>query len=173
MNNLVLIVLKNDDLIVSNYNYNASMIANYNSDYLYAVDGDTNLFKEMNPTARDYYDADWEQNAFPLAPGDTPLEKYLNGINNMYDPNSPNWTAILPAIASNKQLFTKLMSTRNYNAFSTLQTVINFRDMDLFMYLTKAVIEGITDPLTEQEISDLNGILIANNFPSLAELISA
>lgn len=150
-----------------------SMIANYNGDCLYAVNGDANLFKQLNPTARGYYEADWEQNAFPNAPGDNPLEKYLNGINNMYVPNSPNWTAILPAIASNKQLFTKLMSTRNYNAFSTLQTVINFRDMDLFMYLTKAVIEGITDPLTEQEISDLNGILIANNFPSLAELTSA
>lgn len=144
-----------------------------NGDWLYLVQGDVAKFKSENPDFLDYYDGNWYQNVYPDAPGDTPLEKYLNAISGITMENPPNWTRLLPAIASNKQLFTKLMSTRNYNAFSTLQTVINFRDMDLFKYLTKAVIEGITEPLTEQEISSLNGILISNNFPSLAELTSA
>lgn len=143
------------------------MIANYNGDYLYAVDGNANLVQEMNPTARDYYEADWEQNAFPLAPGDTPLEKYLNGINNMYAPNSPNWTAILPAIAQNENLFNKFLNTTESNAFASLQTVVIYRNLALFQSLALRVISGIPGGLSPQELDELNTILNSCNFPGV------
>ena len=76
-----------------------------------------------------YYDADWEQNAFPDAPGDTPLEKYLNGINGVGMNNPPKWNNILPALAGSS-LFLKILTTQNPNAFSALQTVVQYRNME-------------------------------------------
>ena len=80
-----LFVLRADEQFNAHPEMIVNMIANQNGDYLYAVDGNPITFKELNPTAREYYNADWEQNAYPNAPGDTPLEKYLNGINGVKD----------------------------------------------------------------------------------------
>jgi hypothetical protein len=157
-------VLRYNELPSNDESYSYCMIANYNGDYLYAVDGDAQLFLQLNPTAREYYEADWEQNAFPNSPGDTPLEKYLNAINGVTMDNPPKWNNILPALASSS-FFAKILTTQNPNAFSALQTVVQYRNMDLFMVLAKATLEAIPGGLTEAEFQELNTILIQNNFP--------
>jgi hypothetical protein len=140
-----------------------------NGDLLYVVDGDLQQFETNNPDAKEYYEADWFQNVYPNSPGDSPLEKYLNAINNMTEPNPPKWNNILPALASSS-FFTKILTTQNPNAFSALQTVVQYRNMDLFMALAKATIEGIPGGLSQEEIEELGGILADNNFPCGIEL---
>ena len=157
-------VLRADERFVSETDMIVSMIANYNGDYLYAVDGNAQLFLQLNPTARQYYEANWEQNAFPNAPGDTPLEKYLNGVNGVTMDNPPKWNNILPALASSS-FFLKILTTQNPNAFSALQTVVQYRNIELFQVLAKATLEAIPGGLTEAEFQELNTILIQNNFP--------
>lgn len=151
---------------VSLGNYTAIQIATNeaNGDLLYVVDGDLAEFKANNPTSIQYYEADWFQNYFPNSPGDTPLEKYLNAINNMTESNPPKWNNILPAIASSS-LFAKLLTTQNSNAFSALQTVVQYRNMELFQNLAKATLEAIPGGLSQEEIEELESILEANNFP--------
>ena len=148
--------------------YKATQIATNeaNGDLLYAVDGDLQQFVENNPDAKEYYEADWFQNIFPDAPGDTPLEKYLNAINNMTEPNPPKWNNILPALASSS-FFAKILTTQNPNAFSALQTVVQYRNLDLFQTLAKATIDAIPGGLSQEEIEELGGILADNNFPSI------
>ena len=148
--------------------YKATQIATNeaNGDLLYAVDGDLQQFVENNPDAKEYYEADWFQNIFPDAPGDTPLEKYLNAINNMTEPNPPKWNNILPALASSS-FFAKILTTQNPNAFSALQTVVQYRNLDLFQTLAKATIDAIPGGLSQEEIEELGGILADNNFPSV------
>jgi hypothetical protein len=138
-----------------------------NGDVLYAVDGDIQQFETNNPDAKEYYEADWFQNVYPNGTGDTPLEKYLNALNNMTEPNPPKWANIMPAI-SNSTLFAKLLTTQNPNAFSALQTAIQYRNMALFKTLAKATIEGIPGGLSQEEIEELGGILADNNFPFVA-----
>ena len=157
-------VLRYNELPSTDESYSYCMIANYNGDYLYTVDGDAQLFLQLNPTARQYYEADWEQNAFPNAPGDTPLEKYLNGVNGVTMDNPPKWNNILPALASSS-FFLKILTTQNPNAFSALQTVVQYRNIELFQVLAKATLEAIPGGLTEAEFQELNTILIQNNFP--------
>ena len=159
-------VLRADERFVSETDMIVAMVANYNGDYLYAVDGDAQLFLQLNPTARQYYEADWEQNAFPNAPGDTPLEKYLNGVNGVGMNNPPKWNNILPALASSS-FFLKILTTQNPNAFSALQTVVQYRNLDLFMALAKATLDAIPGGLSQEEIEELGGILADNNFPSV------
>ena len=148
--------------------YKATQIATNeaNGDLLYVVDGDLQQFVENNPDAKEYYEADWFQNIFPDAPGDTPLEKYLNAINNMTEPNPPKWNNILPALASSS-FFAKILTTQNPNAFSALQTVVQYRNLDLFQTLAKATIDAIPGGLSQEEIEELGGILADNNFPSV------
>lgn len=160
-------VLRYNELPSIDERFSCNMIANYNSDYLYAVDGDAQLFLQLNPTAREYYEADWEQNAFPNAPGDTPLEKYLNGVNGVGMNNPPKWNNILPALASSS-FFPKILTTQNPNAFSALQTVVLYRNMELFMTLAKATLDAIPGGLSEGEIEELGKILADNNFPAVA-----
>lgn len=142
-----------------------------NGDLLYAVDGIISVFEEDYPEAFLYYKANWFQNVYSEFPGETPLEKYLNGINGMIQSNPPNWANILPAI-SQSSVFPKLLTTQNPNAFSALQTVINYRNMDLFKSLAKATVSALPSGFTTEEIAQLDQILAANNFPSLAEIIS-
>lgn len=163
-------VFRHDELLLNDERFFYNMIANYNGDYLYAVDGDKQLFLTLNPTAREYYNADWEQNAFPNAPGNTPLEKYLNGLDQFMS-NAPKWYNILPALA-NSSLFLKILTTQNPNAFSALQTVVQYRNLELFIVLAKATIEAISDPLSPSEMAELNQILIDNNFPSLDSILT-
>jgi hypothetical protein len=137
-----------------------------NLDKLWAVDGDQVKFKADYPDARDYYEGDWFLNWYPNAVGDTPLEKYLNAINGVTMDNPPKWNNILPALASSS-LFTKILTTQNPNAFSALQTTVNYRNMDLFMVLAKATLEAIPGGLSQEELEELGGILADNNFPSV------
>lgn len=137
-----------------------------NGDLLSVVEGDLQQFLADNPDFQEYYEADWYQNYYPDSPGDTPLEKYLNTINNMTEPNPPKWNNILPALASSS-LFPKLLTTQNSNAFSALQTVVQYRNMELFLSLAKATLEGIPADLSEEEMEKLNLILSENNFPVL------
>ena len=148
--------------------YKATQIATNeaNGDLLYAVDGDLQQFVENNPDAKEYYEADWFQNIFPDAPGDTPLEKYLNAINGVSMNNPPKWNNILPALASSS-FFAKILTTQNPNAFSALQTVVQYRNLDLFQTLAKATIDAIPGGLSQEEIEELGGILADNNFPSV------
>ena len=137
-----------------------------NGDLLYAVDGDLQQFESNNSNTREYYEADWFQNAFPDAPGDTPLEKYLNAINGVSMNNPPKWNNILPALASSS-FFAKILTTQNPNAFSALQTVVQYRNLDLFMALAKATLDAIPGGLSQEEIEELGRILVDNNFPSV------
>ena len=137
-----------------------------NGDLLYAVDGDLQQFKTDYPQAVDYYEGDWFLNFYPDAVGDTPLEKYLNAINGVTMPSPPKWNNILPALASSS-FFAKILTTQNPNAFSALQTVVQYRNMDLFMVLAKATLEAIPGGLSQEEIEELGGILADNNFPSV------
>ena len=113
-----------------------------------------------------YESDDWFLNFYPDAVGDTPLEKYLNAINGVTMDNPPKWNNILPALASSS-FFAKILTTQNPNAFSTLQTVVQYRNLDLFMALAKATLEGIPGGLSQEEIEELGGILADNNFPSV------
>lgn len=135
-----------------------------NGDRLYVIDGNISEFESDHPDSFPYYDADWFQNFCPDFPGDTPLEKYLNAINNMTTPNPPKWNNILPVIASSS-FFAKLLTTQNSNAFSALQTVVQYRNMELFQSLAKATLEAIPGGLSQEEIEELESILEANNFP--------
>lgn len=142
-----------------------------NHDKLFAVNGDLNAFKSDHPDAKDYYESDWFLNFYPDATGDTPLEKYLNAINGVGMNNPPKWNNILPALASSS-LFLKILTTQNPNAFSALQTVVQYRNLELFLVLAKATIEAIPVPLNLSEITELNQILIDNNFPPLESIIN-
>ena len=138
-----------------------------NSDHLWAVEGDLAAFKNDYPEASDYYESDdWFLNFYPDAPGDTPLEKYLNGINGVGMNNPPKWNNILPALASSS-FFAKILTTQNPNAFSALQTVVQYRNLDLFMALAKATLDAIPGGLSQEEIEELGGILADNNFPTV------
>ena len=142
-----------------------------NGDLLYVVDGDLQQFVENNPDAKEYYEADWFQNFCPDFPGDTPLEKYLNAINNMTEPNPPKWNNILPALASSS-FFAKILTTQNPNAFSALQTVVQYMNLDLFMALAKATLDAIPGGLSGEEKEELEVLLKANNFPSWKETLN-
>ena len=72
----------------------------------------------------------------------------------------------MPALASSS-LFSKLLTTQNSNAFSALQTVVRYRNMELFFSLAKATLDGIPGGLSEEEMEELNLILSENNFPVL------
>jgi hypothetical protein len=148
--------------------YNAVFIATNldNGDTLSVVSGDLPQFRLDNPAYENYYPGNWYQNLYPDSPGDSPLEKYLNAINNMTEPNPPKWNNILPALASSS-FFAKILTTQNPNAFSALQTVVQYRNMDLFMALAKATLEAIPGGLSREEIEELGGILADNNFPSV------
>ena len=138
-----------------------------NGDRLWAVDGNLVAFTADYPQAKDYYESDdWFLNFYPDAVGDTPLEKYLNAINGVTMDNPPKWNNILPALASSS-FFAKILTTQNPNAFSTLQTVVQYRNLDLFMALAKATLEGIPGGLSQEEIEELGRILVDNNFPSV------
>ena len=138
-----------------------------NGDRLWAVDGDLAAFKTDYPQAKDYYESDdWFLNFYPDAVGDTPLEKYLNAINGVTMDNPPKWNNILPALASSS-FFAKILTTQNPNAFSALQTVVQYRNTDLFQTLAKATLDGIPGGLSQEEIEELGGILADNNFPSV------
>ena len=138
-----------------------------NGDKLYVVDGVISAFETDYPSAKEYYEADWFQNFCPDSPGDTPLEKYLNAINNMTEPNPPKWNNILLALASSS-FFAKILTTQNHNAFSALQTVVLYRNMELFQTLAKATLDAIPGGLSEGEIEELGKILADNNFPAVA-----
>ena len=143
-----------------------------NGDKLYVVDGVISEFEADYPEAREYYEADWFQNFCPDYPGTTPLEKYLNALADMSQPNPPNWSNILPAISSNAPILLKLLTTQNPNAFSSLQTTVSFRNMDLFKFLAAQTLAGIPGGLTQTELGELDTILSDNNFPSSAEIMS-
>jgi hypothetical protein len=80
--------------------------------------------------------------------------------------NPPKWNNILPALASSS-FFAKILTTQNPNAFSALQTTVQYRNMDLFMVLAKATLEAIPGGLSQEELEELGGILADNNFPSV------
>jgi hypothetical protein len=140
-----------------------------NGDLLHVVEGDLQQFISDNPDFQEYYEATWFQNFYPDAPGDTPLEKYLNALTQEMSPNPPRWSNILPAIASNQNLFSKLLGATDYNAFSALQTVINYRSLELFQQLLAKVITSLPIELSEEELAELNEILTSNNFPPYSE----
>jgi hypothetical protein len=141
-----------------------------NGDLLSVVEGDLQQFLADNPDFKEYYGADWYQNYYPDSPGDTPLEKYLNAINGVTMDNPPKWNNILPALVRSS-FFAKMLTTRNANAFSALQTTVQYRSMDLFKFLAKETVAAIPDGLTQQQCEELNAILLANNFPSLTEIM--
>jgi hypothetical protein len=153
-----------------NDSYQAQLIASYREDFLYAITGLESSFLIDNPQARSYYEAQWQQNSYPDALGDTPLEKYLNGASGISMSNPPKWNELLPVI-SQSSVFPKLMTTTNPNAFSALQTVFGYRNMDLFKQLAKAVIIAIPTGMTQQEMETLDNILTNHNFPSVAEIV--
>ena len=155
-----------ESITVSSPDYTIQLIGSNqtNQDRLFAVDGDLTAFKTDYPQAVDYYEGDWFLNFYPDAVGDTPLEKYLNAINGVTMSSPPKWNNILPALASSS-LFLKILTTQNPNAFSALQTVVQYRNMELFQVLAKATLEAIPGGLTEAESQELSTILIENNFP--------
>lgn len=143
-----------------------------NGDLLCAIEGDLSIFYADYPEASPYYEADWFQNYYPDAPGVNPIEKYYNAINIMTEPNPPIWSNIIAAIAQNRELFSKILTTTEPNAFSALQTAIQYRNIDLFRELALKVILGIPGGLSQEETDALNEILESNNFPNLAEMAS-
>lgn len=157
-----------------NENYTLTQIATNesNGDLLCAIEGDLSIFYEDYPDAIPYYEADWFQNYYPDAPGVNPIEKYYNAINNMTEPNPPIWTNIISEFAQNRELFLRLLTTTEPNAFSALQTAIQYRNMDLFKELALQVILGIPGGLSQEETDALNEILESNNFPNLAEMLN-
>lgn len=139
-----------------------------NGDQLWAVEGNLTAFISDNPEAIDYYESeDWFLNFYPDAVGDTPLEKYLNAINGVGGMNPPKWSNILPALASSS-FFAKVLTTQNPNAFSALQTTVQYRNMDLFTALAKAALDAIPGGLSQEEIEELSAILADNNFPYIS-----
>lgn len=157
-----------------NENYTLTHIATNesNGDLLCAIEGDLSIFYEDYSEASPYYEADWFQNYYPDAPGVNPIEKYYNAIDAMTEPNPPIWSNIISEFARNRELFLKLLTTTEPNAFSALQTAIQYRNMDLFKELALKVISGIPGGLSEEESDALNEILESNNFPNLAEMAS-
>lgn len=151
------------------YSINRIATNEENGDKLYAIDGNMEEFQKNNPDFLEYYDANWFQNFCPDSPGNNPLEKYLNAMENI-NPEIPKWTQILPAIA-NSVLYLKLMDTTESNAFSALLTVINYRNMELFKSLTKKVLEGIPGGMLESDRVQLDTILSECNFPGLDEIL--
>ena len=143
-----------------------------NGDLLCAVEGDLSVFNEDYPEASSYYEADWFQNYYPDAPGVNPIEKYYNAITTMTEPNPPIWSNIISEFARNRELFSKLLTTTEPNAFSALQTAIQYRNMDLFKELSLKVVAGIPGGLSQEESDSLNKILEDNNFPNLTEMSS-
>ena len=137
-----------------------------NKDILSVVNGDIDVFKKDNPDFLEYYDADWYQHLYPNSPGNNPLEKYLNAMENI-NPEIPKWTQILPAIA-NSNLYLKLMETKNNNAFSAILVVIQYRNIELFQIMLQKVIEGIPGGLSDIELAGLNAILSECNFPEIS-----
>lgn len=158
-------------VLPGDYTVNQIATNEANGDILYAVEGDLQQFETNNPDAKDYYDADWFQNVYPDSSGDTPLEKYLNATNGVTEMNPPKWSAVMPAIVQSI-IFNKLLSTTDSNSFSALQTVFNYRNMDLFKSLARKVILAIPGGLSDSEIEELNKILIDCNFPSVEEIMS-
>ena len=140
-----------------------------NGDLLSVINGNLEDFKKDNPDFLEYYDGNWFQNYYPDSPGNNPLEKYLNAMENI-NPEIPKWTQILPAIA-NSSLYLKLMDTKESNAFSALLTVINYRNMEMFKSLTKKVLEGIPGGMLESDRVQLDTILSECNFPSVDEIL--
>ena len=158
--------------IVSGEDFDNGLIATFNQDYLYAINGNFAKFLELNPAARPYYEANWQQNAYPNALGDTPLEKYLNGRNNVGMGNPPKWSDLLGAIALSPDIYTKFLTTSQSNLFSALQTLILVRgDIEIFKQLLAGVVMGFPEPLTEEEYQTLDGILISHNFPGLGDIL--
>ena len=138
-----------------------------NGDHLWAVEGDLAAFKNDYPEAGEYYDSPyWFLNFYPDAVGDTPLEKYLNAINGVGMNNPPKWNNILPALASSS-FFAKILTTQNPNAFSALQTVVQYRNLELFQALAKGTIDAIPGGLSGEETEELGKILADNNFPTV------
>jgi hypothetical protein len=156
-----------------NENYTLTHIATNesNGDLLCAVAGDISIFYEDYPEASLYYEADWFQNYYPDAPGVNPIEKYYNAINTMTEPNPPIWSNIISEFAQNHKLFSKLLTTTEPNAFSALQTSIQYRNIDLFKELALKVVAGIPGGLSKEESDSLNAILESNNFPRLSDLL--
>lgn len=143
-----------------------------NGDSLYAVDGNIGDFELDFPSALPYYEADWFQNFYPDSPGINPLEKYLNAVNNMTEPNAPIWSNLLGAITLSPEIYMKLLTTTQSNLFSALQTLILVRgDIEIFKQLLSGVIAGLPEPLTQEQYKTLDGILIAHNFPGLGEVL--
>lgn len=143
-----------------------------NQDRLFAVDGDLTAFKADYPQAKDYYESEgWFLNFYPDATGDSPLEKYLNAINGVGGMNPPNWTNIIGAISSNVPIFLKFLTTQQPNFLTGLIESTKIRNMDTFKFLAKGTIAAIPGGLTQQEGEELNAILLANNFPSLTEIM--
>lgn len=138
-----------------------------NGDLLSVVEGDLQQFLADNPDFQEYYEANWYQNYYPESPGDTPLEKYLNAINGVSMNNPPKWNNILPALAGSS-FFPKILTTQNPNAFSALQTVVLYRNLELFQTLAKATLDAIPGGLSEGEMEELGKILADNNFPAVA-----
>ena len=168
----MLFVLSSEEEISIPEGAEVVQIATFESDWLYYVDAGLGEFESSNPDARPYYEAVWEQTAFPNAPGETPLEKFLNGRSGIGMSNPPRWNHLLGAIALSPEIYMKLLTTNQSNAFSALQTLILVRgDIELFKSLLAVVIAGIPDGLTQEQYNTLDGILIAHNFPSLSEII--
>lgn len=157
-----------------NADYTLTQIATNesNGDLLCAVEGDLSVFNEDYPEASSYYEADWFQNYYPDALGVNPIEKYYNAITTMTEPNPPIWSNIISEFARNRELFSKLLTTTEPNAFSALQTAIQYRNMDLFKELSLKVVAGIPGGLSQEESDSLNKILEDNNFPNLTEMSS-
>lgn len=143
-----------------------------NGDLLCAVEGDLSVFNEDYPEASAYYETDWLQNYYPDAPGVNPIEKYYNAITTMTEPNPPIWSNIISEFARNRELFSKLLTTTKPNAFSALQTAIQYRDITLFKDLALEVVAGIPGGLSQEESNSLSKILEDNNFPNLVEMLN-
>lgn len=144
-------------------------------EYLYLISGDFTEFTQNYPAIHllelnQVPPGDWFQNSYPEAPGDDPVERYFNGVNNVTDPNAPKWNQLMPAI-SQSPVFFKILTTTNSNAFSSLQTVFNYRNMELFKQLARMVVLAIPEGLTEEESLELDSILVDNNFPSFTSLV--
>ncbi|MFM6138889.1 MAG: hypothetical protein ACKPCP_32935 [Sphaerospermopsis kisseleviana] len=143
-----------------------------NGDLLYVVEGDVDTFLLDYP-ATDYYEADWFQNYYPDAPGVNPIEKYYNATTTtMTVSNPPIWSKLRHDIATNRKLFSRLLDTTDHNAFSALQTAIQYKNMDLFRALSLKVITAIPGGLSEEEFNTLNEILESNNFLGLSEMLT-
>lgn len=171
---MITLFILNQQNITNNLTYTITPIGSNqsNQDLLFAVEGNLQDFANDYPSARDFYESeDWFLNFYPDSSGDTPLEKYLNAINGVTEMNPPKWNAVMPSIVQSI-IFNKLLITTDSNSFSALQTVFNYRNMDLFKSLAKKVILAIPGGLSDSEIKELDKILIDCNFPSVEEIMS-